>query len=106
MRDSPVTTEERAHVNLSTENWQNQLSVLFVELKTWWAGLELESKAFVALLVCLCTNIFLIRIAWNVYGDKLTQMFMKGWLFVCLSFLWYTPYDIFGWGTATGTATG
>ena len=85
MRDLPVTTEERAHLNLSTENWQNQLSVIFVELKTWWAGLELETKAFTALLVCLCTNIFLIRIAWNVYGDRLTQMFMKGRLFVCLS---------------------
>jgi len=79
MNEPPSTTEERLIIKPSAEHWQNQLSAGVFELKAWWAGLELESKAFVALLLCLCTNIFLISIAWNVYGDNLTKMFMKGW---------------------------
>lgn len=44
-----------------------------------WADPELDFsiRLFVILLICLIVNVVLIRCAWTVYGERLSDTFMK-----------------------------
>ena len=44
----------------------------------WWTESDLQFKLLLALLLWLAVNLVLIHCAWSVYGDRLTDVFMKG----------------------------
>jgi len=44
----------------------------------WWIESDFQTKLLVVLLSCLVLNLILIRAAWRVYGECLTEMLTKG----------------------------
>ena len=51
---------------------------------TLWQNTCIEDKLIVILLMCLFLHIVLIKIAWSVYGQTLTERFMKGIIIIAL----------------------
>jgi len=43
----------------------------------WWIDSDFQTKLLVVLLSCLMLNLILIRAAWRVYGECLTEMLTK-----------------------------
>ena len=66
--------------------WFAKLDLYVAELQFWWTDLEFGAKIFFVLLACLIINLVLIKIAWAIYGEKLTGMCFKGVLFLCYFF--------------------
>lgn len=49
--------------------------------ETWWSESDFQMKLFLFLLSWLFINVCLIWFCWRKYGDKLSQMLMKGTVF-------------------------
>ena len=47
-----------------------------------WLGLDFQVKLLILLLMWLGVNLLLIRFAWRIYGDRLSEILMKGKLTV------------------------
>jgi len=46
-------------------------------IQAWWIESDFQTKLLVVLLSCLVVNLLLIRAAWGVYGECLTEMLTK-----------------------------
>ena len=83
------------------DNLINDLMWLpIVELERSWAEAEFQSKIFCVLLGWLSFNILLIRIAWNRYGSRLYDSFVRGkeiWVYTTTNM----TYDMWHWQSHT-----
>jgi hypothetical protein len=66
-----------------------------VMLESWqlWLGLDFQVKLLILLFLWLGVNLLLIRVAWHVYGNRLSEILMKGKCF-CSNDVAELSYDV------------
>ncbi len=75
-QDTPPLTQNATEQIVEEETLLSFVQHLLFEVFTVWdSWLDFRLKLFVVLFAWLCINIGLIRVAWRVYGTKVTETF-------------------------------
>ena len=75
-QDLKPTKDRIIHADVAYDfNSESFQDTCYALLTDFWGKADFQIKLFVFLIVILVVNLILIRIAWSIYGDRLSEMF-------------------------------